>query len=381
VTAFKYPLVHAWVLLFSMVCRNASAELEQQDIFVAGAKGYHTYRIPSLIRTERGTLLAFCEGRKGSASDTGNVDLLLKRSQDGGRTWTEQTVVWDESTNTCGNPCPVVDRQTGTIWLLATHNLGIDHEKDITTKRAKGTRTVWVFKSDDDGKTWSAPSNISSAVKDSSWGWYATGPGIGIQLLHGPQKGRLIIPCDHSYATTNEPPQIESGSHIIYSDDHGQTWKLGGVVRPHLNECQIVELATGALLLSMRNHPRGDHRSVSISRDGGATWSPPAFDPNLIDPTCQASIVRCHWPAATERGSILFSNPASKRRENMTVRISYDDGRTWPVGKTLHGGPAAYSCLAVFGEQQIGCLYERGERNAYEKITFARFPLSWLESQ
>ena len=149
---------------------------------IRGQGGYHTYRIPSLIVTTKGTVLAFCEGRKQSASDAGDIDLLLRRSRDGGKTWSAPQVVWDDGPNTCGNPCPVIDAKTGTIWLLLTHNLGSDSESKIVDGTSKGTRTVWVTRSDDDGATWARPVEITSTVKRPDWTWYATGPGVGISL-------------------------------------------------------------------------------------------------------------------------------------------------------------------------------------------------------
>lgn len=364
----------------------ATEPLQQQDIFVGRQGGYHTYRIPSLIATGQGTLLAFCEGRKNSAADTGDIDLLLRRSTDGGRSWSQPQVVWEDGPNTCGNPCPVMDAGTGVVWLLLTHNPGKASESQITEKQTAGTRTVWLTKSEDDAKTWTPPVNITASVKEPSWGWYATGPGVGIQIQHGPHRGRLVIPCDHSYDDPTAPPGRHSrqqGAHVIYSDDHGRTWKRGGNVRPNMNECQVVELAdgTGSLLLNLRNYSSENCRAQSLSADGGLTWTAPEPQPQLIEPRCQASILRYNWPGGIEPGRILFSNPAGLRRTNMTVRVSYDDGKNWPVSSTLHHGPSAYSCLAVLPDKSIACLYECGKTNAYEKITFARFPLSWLEGK
>ena len=167
----------------------------------------------------------------------------------------------------------------------------------------------------------------------------------------------------------------------IYSDDHDQTWKLGGTVCPQMNESQVAELSggEGALLLNMRNTAKAGRRAQSISRDGGQTWTAPEYPKELFEPGCQASLLRYDWPNAQQPGRILFSNPASPRRRDLTVRISRDDGKTWPLARTLHEGPAAYSCLAVLPDKTIGCLYECGRTNAYEKITFARFPLAWVE--
>jgi sialidase-1 len=257
----------------------------------------------------------------------------------------------------------VVERTTGTIWLLLTHNLGTDTEPQIVDGTSKGTRTVWVTKSTDDGATWDRPVEITKAVKRSEWTWYATGPGVGIQL----QSGRLVIPCDNKVAGSKARQ-----SHVIYSDDQGLSWQLGGVVGPNCNESQVVERADGSLLLNMRSFEANNRRLVATSKDGGLTWSPPVEDPVLIEPVCQASILRLPTRA------LLFSNPASTRREKMTVRLSTDDGQTWPVAKLLHEGPAAYSCLTILPDGTIGCLYERGDKHAYETITLARFPLSWL---
>jgi sialidase-1 len=379
-------LVIATALLLGFVCSgaDASAPLQQTDIFVSGQRGYHTYRIPVLIVTSNQTLLAFCEGRKNSSSDTGDIDLLLKRSTDGGKTWSEPLVVWDDGPNTCGNPCPVVDETTGAVWLLLTHNPGDMGEARIMDGKAGGTRTVWVSRSTDNGKTWTPPADITASAKDPSWGWYATGPGVGIQIQHGPHGGRLVIPCDHSRKVADNPPSrlaTETGSHAIYSDDHGQTWKLSGWVRPQMDECQVIELSDGdgGLLLSMRNTAKANLRAQSISHDGGQTWTAPEFQSELVEARCQGSLLRYNWPDGKEPGRLLFSNPASPRRQDLTVRVSRDDGKTWPVSRTLHEGPAAYSCLTVLPDKTIGCLYECGRTNAYEKITFSRFPLDWLE--
>ncbi|MBI9019157.1 MAG: exo-alpha-sialidase [Phycisphaerae bacterium] len=168
-----------------------------KPLFVSGQDGYKGYRIPAMVVTNKNTVLAFCEGRKNGLSDTGNIDILLKRSTDGGKNWTKTQIIWDDQENVCGNPCPVVDKKTGTIWLLMTHNLGIDHESKIIASTSKGTRTIWIAKSDDDGKTWSKPVEITTTTKQPDWTWYATGPGAGIQIVNGKHAGRLVIPCDH----------------------------------------------------------------------------------------------------------------------------------------------------------------------------------------
>lgn len=351
--------------------QEAARQPTSVDVYRSGQDGYHTYRIPSVVVTNRGTVLAFCEGRKSGGGDAGDIDLLLKRSTDGGRTFPSQQIIWDDEGNTCGNPCPVIDRTTGTIWLLLTHNLGTDRESQIIQRTSRGTRTVWLTKSDDDGLTWSKPVEITKDAKLPNWTWYATGPGSGIQL----RSGRLVIPCDHIEADTKQ-----YYSHLLYSDDHGSSWKLGGSAGPATNECEVVELSDDSLMLNMRNFDRSQHtRAVSRSTDGGLTWSPTVHDPALVEPICQASIRR--YTRANEEGGkrILFSNPAETgARKEMTLRLSEDNGTTWAMSKVLWAGPAAYSSLAVLADGTILCLFERGLKEPYQSITLARVPLQWL---
>lgn len=358
-------------LLLGVGSTAAARDLTQGDVFVSGEGGYHTYRIPSVIATPSGALLAFAEARKGGAGDAGDIDLVSRRSEDGGRTWGAMTLVGDNGPNTFGNPCPVVDRDTGTIWLLTTHNRGTDHERDILAGTSAGTRTVWVLKSLDDGRTWSRPEEITASAKRPEWTWYATGPGVGIQL----RSGRLLIPANHAVAATQA-----HRSHVLYSDDHGATWRIGGISVDGTNESQAVELADGRVMLNMRNHPpkAPNRRLVAVSTDGGLSLAPPKGDEALPEPPAQASVLRYSTSASGGRNRLLFTNPSGRGRERMTIRMSEDEGETWPIWRVLHEGPAAYSCLVVLSDGTIGVLYERGQRSAYERITFARLDLAWL---
>ena len=311
------------VLLFPFTMNEAAADasFEQIEIFVSGTEGYHTFRIPALITTQAGTLLAFCEGRKGGRGDSGDIDLVLKRSFDGGKTWGPLQLVADDGKNTMGNPCPVVDRETGTIWLPLTRNLGEDHEGKILSQESKESRTVWMSNSTDDGATWSQPIEITETTKEPDWTWYATGPGNGIQLA----SGRLLIPCDYAL-----PVSKTWRSHVIFSDDGGKTWELGGTIGDHVNECQVVEREDGSLLLNMRSYNKKNRRAISTSTDGGITWSEIAHDEALVEPVCQASFIRYTKAANGGKNRVLFSNPADAERVKMTVRLSYDEGATWP---------------------------------------------------
>jgi len=352
-------------IALALAVPGRAAEPVQTTLFTAGEGGYHTYRIPSIIVGTKGSVLAFCEGRKAGRGDAGDIDLLMKRSIDGGKTWGELKVIWDDGPNTCGNPCPVVDAKTGTTWLLLTHNLGADTEAALVSGKSRGTRTVWVMKSTDDGATWSKPAEITKDVKKPHWSWYATGPGIGIQL----KSGRLLIPCD----SKSSMGKVRE-SHVILSDDGGTSWKLGGVVGPDCNECQAVELSDGTVMLNIRSFRGTNRRLVAVSKDGGVTFSKPVGDEMLVEPVCQASILRLPG----ENGGILFSNPASTKREKLTIRLSTDDGKTWPHARELHPGPAAYSCLTILPNGDLACLYERGAKSPYESITLARFTREWV---
>ena len=351
---------------------QAVAEPQLVDVFVGGEGGYHTYRIPSVIANAKGHLLAFAEGRRAGAADSGDIDLVLKRSRDGGRTWSALEVIGDNGVDSFSNPCPVIDPATGRLLLLSTRNIGTDKESDIMAGRSKGTPRVWMMRSDDDGATWSVPVEITETTKRANWTWYAVGPGIGIRT----RAGRVVVPANHAVAGSGI-----HRSHVIYSDDWGKTWQIGGSSVDGTNESQVVQLADGRLMLNMRNHPPkadGNHRMVAISEDVGATWLPAKPDPALIEPPAQASLLRLTDARTRGRNRLLFSNPASARRERMTVRLSYDEGATWPISQVLHAGPAAYSTLVALPDSRIGVLFERGEKNAYERITFAAFTLEWL---
>lgn len=348
--------------------------MTQAPLFTAGTEGYHTFRIPALLPTRQGTLLAFAEGRKRGGGDSGRIDLVLKRSNDGGRTWGPLQVVWTDGENTCGNPCPVVEQETGVVHLLMTHNPGEDREGQINAGTSKGTRTVWVTTSRDDGKTWATPCEITPTTKGKDWRWYATGPGIGIQLQKGPHRGRLVVPCDH-----NAPDGKGSRSHAIYSDDRGKKWRLGETVpKTGMNECQAAELSDGRVMLNMRgSDKRRNMRGVALSSDGGVTWPELRDDRTLVEPVCQASLLGGIFDGGP---ALFFSNPADAQlRRNMTVRVSRDDGKTWPLSRVLYEGPSAYSSLATLVPgAEFACLYERGADRPYETITLARFDAAWL---
>lgn len=331
-----------------------------------------------MVTSSRGVLLAFCEGRRNSGSDTGAIDLLLKRSTNGGASWSAAQTVWSDGQNVCGNPTPVVDTQTGVIWLLMTWNAGADTEDAITQGTSATGRRVFVTSSQDEGAHWAAPKEITAEVKRRDWGWYATGPVNGIALQRGDHKGRLLIPANHS-ATAADGRKV-ARSHVIYSDDHGATWHIGGIEDDNTNESTLAELSDGRIEHNMRSYFNKNLRAVASSVDGGMTWTNVRLDPHLPEPVCQGALLRYSWPKEGTPGCVLFSNPASRKRENMTVRASFDDCETWSASQTLHAGPSAYSCLTVLPDQSIGCLFECGDKNPYEKIVLSVFDMEWIRS-
>ncbi len=369
-----------WIRLFVLALPLVAASSAQVPnyIYQKGDDGYACFRIPAIVVAPDHSVLAFAEGRRHSCSDTGDIDLVVKRSLDNGRTWGALQIVWNEGENTAGNPAPVVDAATGTLFLLATWNLGTDREPDIINQTSTDTRRVYVLASRDSGQTWSEPREITTDVKKASWTWYATGPGSGMQVQRGPFAGRLMVACDHIEAETKH-----YYSHVIYSDDHGQTWQLGGSTPQHfVNESEVAELEDGGLLLNMRNYAQGErHRKIARSYDGGLTWTDLQSDSTLIEPICQASLQRYQF-ADEGQSILLFSNPASKhRRENMTLRASFDDGRTWPRKLLVHSPMAAYSDLVRLADDYIGLLYEAGpdQQSTYQGIAFRRIALAELQ--
>ncbi len=349
------------------------AHFEQTDVVVNGQEGVFEYRIPGLVTTNRGTLIAFCDGRVKKSGDAPNdIDLVMKRSTDGGRTWSPLRTLVDNGAGAAADACGLVDRQTGRVWIFY-----VDAPEGVGSVNAADgiTGATFLFKavtSDDDGLTWSKPEDFTAMLKRPEWAAGTTGVGSGIQL----RSGRLILPrYNADYRQPRSTPMM-AHSFVCYSDDHGKTWQRGALIESDggTNECQVVELADGTLLMNLRGLT-GNRRRTAVSRDGGSTWSKAVEDATLIEPRCQGSLFAL--PGGRDR--LVFANPASLKRENLTVRLSLDGGRTWAAAKSLHAGPAGYSCLTVLADRTIGCLYERGEKLYHEKITFARFDAEWLE--
>ncbi|MEV0975310.1 sialidase family protein [Streptomyces sp. NPDC049915] len=355
-------------------------EFTQQVLFrAAGDSPYACFRIPALVRTNAGTLLAFAEARARTCGDAGDIDIVVRRSTDDGRTWGPVTVVNDGGGDTHGNPAPVVDRTTGRILLAETYNTG---RADARGCAAPCERTPHLQYSDDDGRTWSVPRALGSAVRPPQWNsWYATGPGHGIQLSRGPHAGRLVVGVNAESWTGGRITANQAA--LIVSDDHGAHWRLGatdtwpvsadGTFRQKPSELSPAERADGALLVTGREQEGTDlgHRTQAVSRDGGDRFAAPFRAlPDLYAPQVQGAVLRLG-------GRLLLACPGDPdRRHTLLIRSSYDGGRTWESadrGTVVTREWSGYSDLAEVAPDTVGLLYEGGTADAREEIRFARF--------
>lgn len=329
------------------------------DIFIGGQDGYHTYRIPAIISLPGDVIIAFCEGRKDSCSDYGDIDLVMKRSTDNGVTWSDLVILWDSGTDAIMNPMPIYDKDTGMLLLAVV----------------LARREFYILNSTDLGATWNEPWHIQG-IKPVDWKFFGPSPGHGIQLTNG----RLLISGMYN---TKEPNAGDSwGSFTMYSDDDGLTWLIGHVFPLDTNECLSVELWDESILTILRwNYKIGNANRVytSVSTDRGETYSNIKPNPYLISPICQASIQRFTKNDTYTKNRLIFSNPANEVvRRVMTLKISYDEGNTWPVSRVLYKGPSVYSDLCVLPNMTICCIFERGYKDLCERTTFVQFNLDWL---
>jgi sialidase-1 len=381
---FALPPLISFSVLAAMVflsCQSfagdAPGELPLTDVFVGGQDGYPAFRIPSIVKTQRGALLAFAEGRASKADHSRNK-IVVKRSTDDGKTWGKIQLLDDEGADCLNNPTAVVLSGAGRIILMYQRYPAAFHENGVLPGlKGEGICRGFVTRSDDDGVGWTPPEEITASVKRPTEATsIASGPGIGIQLTRGPHAGRVLIPF-------NQGPGGHWKVYSVYSDDQGQTWKYGAVAPgdPHAgpNEVQFVELSGGRVMLNARDQAGSRHRLIATSSDGGETWSALAEDPALIEPRCQASILRHAQNTNPANDVLLFSNPASTlSRTNGTVRLSEDDGRTWAASRMIYAGSFGYSCLVTLDPLTVGCLFERDD---YNKISFSAFTLDWITAK
>ena len=347
----------------------ASPAIRRVDLDRSG-DGYPIYRIPALAVTNTGTLIAAYDGRPSMADVPSHIALLVRRSVDGGATWLPRQVVRSGPAPLgYGDPSLLVDRQTGRILVFyaASVRQGFARSATGADESDPDVLQADLSWSDDDGVTWQHR-RITAAIKDPAWGGIFAASGQGIQLRHGPHAGRLI----QQYVIRHGRGNLAASA---ISDDHGATWRMGRPIGPGMDENKTVELGDGRVMLNSRARP---YRLVAWSTDGGESYGGLRPDTQLVDPANNGAIIR-HDPEAPPGSArarrLLFSNTAdSTARRNLTVRLSCDDGRSWPAAVTVEPGPAGYSTLVTFANGDVGVLYERGP---YEHITFARFAPSW----
>ena len=331
-------------------------------IYTAGDEGYDNFRIPTMITLPNGRVLAFAEGRS-AMSDAGEINIVLRISDDGGHTFGPLKVIVAGGGNTAGNPCPVYDRTTGKILLMFNRNTAAGHEGLIL--QGKAPRTVHMTESSDNGETWAPERDITVQTKMPFWTWHAMGPCHAIQL----KSGRIVVPCNHAVL---DPETAKSGpyrSHTLYSDDHGQTWKIGRDVADTTNECTVTELKDGRVLINMRMHPIQTCRSLAVSLDGGDSFGQFRFVEAMPGPGCEVSMLTVEHGDAEY---VLVSNPSHPtNRELLIIHESADGGDTWQDGYVVTEGPAAYSDLTQLDENHIAVVYEAGTNHPYERIEFS----------
>ena len=361
---------------------------QESVVFKSGEDGHKTYRIPAIISLQDGTLLAFSEGRVNDGEDFGNIDLVMKKSVDHGKSWSALETVVDQNQLQAGNPAPVLDlldphHPSGVVYLF--YNTGNNHEGEV--RKGNGVREVWYIRSFDGGTTWETPVNITLQIHKplqpnfnssynfkEDWRTYANTPGHAFQFLSGKYKGRIFIPANHSQGS----PQShfhEYQAHGFYTDNHGESFKLGASISiPGSNEATATELSNSKMIMSIRNQA-GDikRRIIGVSSDGGEHWDTAYYDQQLIDPNCEGSLLTIGF--AKGKAIIAHCNAASEeRRDNLTLKISYDEGKTWGKSFLISASNnqeqsdwSAYSDLVLINKKTIGILFER---NDYTEIVF-----------
>lgn len=339
--------------------------LEQSPLFQAGESGYFSHRIPAMVVTPGGTVLAFAEARRVTGDDDDEIHLVQKRSLDGGVTWQPLQVLFADGERSVGQPTPIVDAVAGTVVLVF----------------CKDNKQVFVTQSADDGMTWSSPSEITEQVVDPTWAYLGAGPGHGIQLA----SGRLLVPSwgDVTHGNLHQRPNPQQFSYAMFSDDHGATWRRSEPMDLDVSdECMAVQTADGSVYMDMRSRPHKFCRAYAWSRDDGATWSGVAHHEHLPEPFCQGSIIRYSLETDGDRNRVIMAHPAeTSKRGKLTVYMSDDECRTWPVARVLCPGFSGYSDLAVTPDKTILCLYESNKdkwANSCQSLTLARFNLAWL---
>ncbi len=373
------------LLLALPLIASSGGETGFTTVFTASEGGFKSIRIPSVAVTNKGTVLAFAEGRSAN-SDQAENKIILKRSENDGRTWGHLTVIASDGARSLNNPCAVVDRDTGVIFLMfQSYPPGLNETSKKLTPGVTGENIVrnYIISSKDDGVTWTKPVDITRETKRPTIVTTdAVGPGIGVQISKGRYAGRLVFPF-------NEGPFDEWRIYAVYSDDHGKTWKMGdtapggfvtdssGKKISNVNEAQLVELRDGSLRFIVRRWAGDPVRQTCVSHDGGMTWSKVEDLKDIPDPCCMGSVLRYVSPGSPHTECLLYAGPRSyTKRVNGAIYRSDDDGASWKIHRQLYAGEYEYSALTELRDGEIGCLFEA---DGYSRIVFARFSLGWID--
>ena len=374
----------AAVLLASLSASSAQPLIDHVDVFASGSEGYHTFRIPAIVRAPDGSLLAFAEGRKENRRDPGggDIDLVYKRSKDRGASWSPLKIVDDPGVGwSASNPTPVIERNSSRILIV--YNRWEPGFGTALSRPGTDNNQAWFRYSDDHGGSWSEPREITREARDhEDWGAMFLGPGGAIQT----RSGRLLVPAAAKIGTAfsilvsaDQEPQTATymRAYVLFSDDRGETWRRGELVDALTDENQLVELADGTIMMDARQS-RGGRRWVAISGDGGSTWSRPRPGQEVTRVATAIERYSLH-SAGIGRNRILWTGPKGPGRLNLVLRVSDDEGQTFDREKLLYGGFAAYSDLEMLDDGAVGVLWERGLSVGYQFITFTRIQPESLE--
>jgi sialidase-1 len=335
---------------------NTLSASTPSTLFEAGTFGYHTYRIPAVVSLGHGVIVVATEARRDGLRDWGQIDIVVRRSLDAGKSFDAQRVVVTKPGFTSGNPTWVFDAATNVLALLFCRNVADQHEALVF--EGKATRTVWMCVSHDGGVSFSTPHEITAEVKPADWTWYATGPGHGLVLTNG----RWVVPCCHAVAITSSHDDPVH-SHVIVSDDRGETWRLGGTVEvPRSSECGLAEVQPNEIYLDFRHDAEPRTRGGAYSFDAGASFAWHTLHDTVPDPGCRGGVT-----GGTARGDAWLSHVTGPKRQNLVLECSRDGGRTFERVFCVAPGLVAYSDLVLVGDTLM-CAFETGESNAYERI-------------
>lgn len=361
----SYSRILTYLIAFCLAVAPALAVAKDAitPVFRNGDNGYKCFRIPAMVATPDGVLLAFAEGRRNGCNDFGDIQIVMRSSRNRGKTWGPLQVVARNGDLQAGNPVPVVDTRDARYpkgRVLLFYNTGDASEAAV--RAGKGTRRIWYLASVDDGATWGNPVEITASVKLPSWRSYATGPGHGLLLTSGPHAGRIVIVANHSEDGAHFAS--ETMAHAFFSDDHGSTWHLGETLNVSgTNESTAAEGEGGSVVMNSRDQSgKSRARVIAISNSGADHWDRHFIAQDLPDPVCQGSMLT----NAPKKGKpvLLFSNAASTTdRVNLTVSVSRDGGLTWPKHTLIYKGPSAYSDIVVMKHGTLGIIWERGSDN------------------